>query len=174
MKPIDAYKFCPLCAGELKVSRSNLLICQKCGYNYYINAKIGVNALILDSQNNILLETRNKNPHKGKLQLPGGFQSIGESLEQTIIRELTEELSYSPIDIKYFGSSDFDYEFEGINHPVIGMCVLIKISDTDKANLVAEPEEVETFAFYDIKTLDLDKIGFESDRSFIKQYFNIK
>lgn len=51
---------------------------------------IGVGAVIL-KENKILLEKRQNDPGKGKWSIPGGLVELGESVEQTVIREVKEE-----------------------------------------------------------------------------------
>lgn len=42
--------------------------------------------------------------HKGQVSLPGGAQEVGESLEQTALRETCEELSVDPASVQILGS----------------------------------------------------------------------
>jgi mutator protein MutT len=51
---------------------------------------IGVGAVVL-KENKILLEKRQNDPGKGKWSIPGGLVELGESVEQTVIREVKEE-----------------------------------------------------------------------------------
>ncbi|MDN5274714.1 MAG: hydrolase [Candidatus Saccharibacteria bacterium] len=58
----------------------------------------------------VLFGIRNIEPHKGKLNLPGGFLDYDETAEQAAIREVKEELG---IDIKltsFLGTYTDDYE----------------------------------------------------------------
>ena len=53
---------------------------------------VGVGAVIIcDSK--ILLERRKNEPGKGKWSIPGGLVELGESVEETVIREVVEETS---------------------------------------------------------------------------------
>jgi ADP-ribose pyrophosphatase len=54
--------------------------------------RIGVGAVIIDSENNILLQLRNKPPEAGYWSIPGGKVEFMEKLEDAIARELKEEL----------------------------------------------------------------------------------
>ncbi|NWF87595.1 NUDIX hydrolase [Candidatus Bathyarchaeota archaeon] len=51
---------------------------------------VGVGAIII-CNGQILLEKRKNEPGKGKWSIPGGLVDLGESLEQTVIREVKEE-----------------------------------------------------------------------------------
>jgi 8-oxo-dGTP diphosphatase len=51
---------------------------------------IGVGAVIIED-GKILLEKRKNEPGKGKWSIPGGLVELGESIEQTVIREVKEE-----------------------------------------------------------------------------------
>jgi mutator protein MutT len=51
---------------------------------------IGVGAVII-KDGKILLEKRKNEPGKGKWSIPGGLVELGESVEQTVIREVKEE-----------------------------------------------------------------------------------
>jgi len=51
---------------------------------------VGVGAIIMQN-GKILLEKRKNDPGRGKWSVPGGLVELGESLEQTVIREVQEE-----------------------------------------------------------------------------------
>ena len=51
---------------------------------------VGVGAVII-CNGKILLEKRKNEPGKGKWSVPGGLVELGESVEQTVMREVEEE-----------------------------------------------------------------------------------
>ncbi|MGB8780385.1 MAG: NUDIX hydrolase [Candidatus Bathyarchaeia archaeon] len=51
---------------------------------------VGVGAIIIQN-GKILLEKRKNDPGRGKWSIPGGLVELGESLEETVIREVQEE-----------------------------------------------------------------------------------
>lgn len=51
---------------------------------------VGVGALII-CDGKLLLEKRSNEPGKGKWSVPGGLVELGETVEQTVIREVKEE-----------------------------------------------------------------------------------
>ncbi len=51
---------------------------------------VGIGAIII-RDDRILLEKRKNDPGRGKWSVPGGIVEVGETLEQTVIREVKEE-----------------------------------------------------------------------------------
>jgi mutator protein MutT len=51
---------------------------------------VGVGAIII-REGEVLLEKRKNEPGKGKWSVPGGLVELGESVEQTVTREVKEE-----------------------------------------------------------------------------------
>jgi len=64
-------------------------------------------AILLDTQGRILLMHRNTETLK-QWELPGGKLESGETPEQTVIRELKEELDVTVQPIKYLGFREFE------------------------------------------------------------------
>lgn len=95
---------------------------------------------------------------KTKYYIPGGKRESGESDEQTLIREIAEELSVTiiPNTAEYIGtfSAQSDGEKEGIN--VIMTCYKAKYSGTLKAN--SEIEEIKWLNYSDLDIIsEVDK-----------------
>ena len=56
--------------------------------------KINVAAAIITKDNKFFIAKRNKNKHLGGFyEFPGGKQDVNETLQQTVIREIKEELN---------------------------------------------------------------------------------
>lgn len=55
--------------------------------------RLGVGAVIINDQDEILLVLRNHNPEKGMWSIPGGKVDPYESLEHGVIREIQEEVN---------------------------------------------------------------------------------
>jgi mutator protein MutT len=51
---------------------------------------VGVGAVIIQN-GKILLEKRKSEPGRGKWSIPGGLVELGESISQTVVREVAEE-----------------------------------------------------------------------------------
>src|SRR4051812_5500050 len=54
--------------------------------------KVGVGAIVLNDKNEVLLQLRINPPEAGFWSLPGGRVELGEPIEQTVVREVKEEV----------------------------------------------------------------------------------
>ncbi len=89
------YKYCYLCGGqtsELTAHGETHWKCQGCGQTFFDNPKPAAGAILITENNTIVIAVRGSDPHKGKYDFPGGFINSGETIEQGLARELTEEL----------------------------------------------------------------------------------
>jgi ADP-ribose pyrophosphatase YjhB (NUDIX family) len=99
--PEFLYRFCPRCAGSLdsrtlKTGEPPRLVCQACGFVFFLDPKVATGA-IFSLDGGILLVQRGIEPSYGKWVFPGGYVDRGESLEAAAIREVKEE---SGLDIR--------------------------------------------------------------------------
>lgn len=161
------YKFCPKCGSETDKKLPNLLICSSCGYNYYLNPA-PTNAIILENENGeILLVKRKFEPKKGFLDLPGGFIEIGESMEESTIREIKEELGIDIKDVKYFKSYPDEYLFQGINVKTLGLTLTGKIEGNPE---LKPADDVEEAKFYKKEEVPIEKAAFNSIKQALLDY----
>ena len=89
-----ALKFCYNCGGELVVKMiegHERNVCSICETVNYENPIPSVAVVITDSEGRVLLTKRNIEPGIGLWCLPGGFIEVGETAEETVIRETYEE-----------------------------------------------------------------------------------
>lgn len=111
----EGFNNCFRCGSENFITKNgNYYYCQDCSLNFYRNSASAAAAVIVNKNNEILLTIRGIEPHKGKLDLPGGFVDPGESLEQAVVREVKEELNLEVKSIKYIGSAPNTYFYSGI------------------------------------------------------------
>lgn len=161
------YNFCPKCGGETNRKLYNLLVCKKCGFNFYINPS-PTNAVILEnSKGEILLIKRKFEPMKGYLDLPGGFVESGESLEESSMREVKEELGIDISEVKYFNSYPDEYLFQGVNIKTLGFVLTGTIPD---GAVITASDDAEDPTFYKKEDLPIDKIAFESLKQGLRDY----
>jgi 8-oxo-dGTP diphosphatase len=98
------YRFCPRCAGRLetrtlKDGDPERLVCEACGFVFYLGPKLVVGA-IFELDGGVVLIQRSIEPGYGKWTFPGGFVERGEVAEAAAVREVLEE---SGIEIEVTG-----------------------------------------------------------------------
>jgi ADP-ribose pyrophosphatase YjhB (NUDIX family) len=91
----DAYKFCPLCGGDLekrllKAGEPERLVCRSCGFVFYIDPKLAVIAVV-PKDGGVVMVRRAIDPGYGLWVVPGGFVDVGEPVEEAVVRETLEE-----------------------------------------------------------------------------------
>jgi len=98
---MSSYRFCPKCGGQLQLKmialeRQERLLCQQCGFIFYINPVPAVGVILLDDSK-ICLVKRKYAPRQGYWGLPAGFVEMDETVEEAAIREVKEETN---LDVK--------------------------------------------------------------------------
>ena len=94
MNPVE-YRFCPRCAGRLesrtlKQDDPERLVCEACGFVFYLGPKLVAGAIV-EMGGGIVLIQRAIEPGYGLWTVPGGFVERGEVAEAAAARETLEE-----------------------------------------------------------------------------------
>ena len=98
-------RFCGRCGGEMRsVSEERAIVCPDCGHRVYPRVVPAVTVAVIDREKDRLLLTRYAGRDIPFYALVAGFTEIGETLEQTVSREVREETGLSVKNIRYFGS----------------------------------------------------------------------
>jgi len=118
---------------------------------------VGVGAVII-CDGRILLERRKNDPGKGKWSIPGGLVELGESTEQTVIREVKEETDLEvekPEHIDVVDNIIRDENGEIKYHFVIIDYFMRLKGGTLKA--ASDAEELQWVTFAEVEKYDLTK-----------------
>ena len=170
--PDKVFSYCPVCGTrgfevengfQPGVDGHNRFFCSSCSFKFYINSSIGVAAIIIKNDDELLMVRRMKEPRKGTLDLPGGFAAPGERAEDAVRREVMEEVNLilsecTPWETSYCN----EYVYGGITYFTNDIIYTCEVSDWD-ALFVNEPDEVEP-VFLKLREIDIDEIGFISIR----------
>jgi mutator protein MutT len=118
---------------------------------------IGVGAVII-CNGKILLEKRKNDPGKGKWSIPGGLVELGETVEQTVIREVKEETALEVekpehIDVVDNITKDSNGEIK-YHFVIIDYFVKLKGGTLQAAS---DAEELKWVALNEVETYDLTK-----------------
>ncbi|TKG95560.1 NUDIX domain-containing protein [Puteibacter caeruleilacunae] len=168
--PRNVIKYCPKCGSTAFNWREDFSFhCEQCKFKLFINSSSAVAAIIVNGQGEILFSRRAINPHKGMLDLPGGFIDPGENAENALTREIKEELGSEVTSYKYIGSFPNVYPYGGINYYTLDMVYLCTLERYD--NLVAM-DDISAIEFIDPVTMDINELGAESMKNIITFYNN--
>ena len=122
---------------------------------------LGAYGLIIDD-NKIALIRKSRGAYKGKLDLPGGTIEHGERPEETLVREIKEELdadvkSYSLFDVDSV-VVDWNYEGEMLNMHHIGIFYKAALENN---NLKEDGDGLDSLGakWYEIKDLKEDEVS---------------
>jgi len=101
-------RFCSCCASPLTFKTSDKgLVCTSCGKVFYAPLQPAV-IVAVEREGRLLLAHNTRMPHK-RYSIIAGFVEPGESLEQTVEREIKEETGIEVKDVRYFGSQSWPF-----------------------------------------------------------------
>lgn len=123
------------------------------------------NIIICNNRNEILLHLRDNKPmilYPNAWVLPGGYIEEGETPEQCIIREMTEELGVEFKDVSLFQAAQRSYGFE--------YTFWIKASFRVEEVRLTEGQAIKWFACDEIEQM---KLGYE-DNAILHDFFQQK
>ena len=167
--PIEVLKYCPKCgSAKFEKESERSLKCADCGFHYFINSAAAVAALVVNETGKLMLVTRGVEPNYGKLDLPGGFIDPGESAENAVRRELSEELGLKVKSLKYIGSAPNEYIFSEFTVYTLDMAFLV-IPETTEG--LKPMDDIKAYEFYSETELDYNEIPAPSIKKFVKGYF---
>lgn len=100
-------RFCGRCGGEMRISTEISRICKNCGFEIWPQLSPAI--IVLIKRDERILLVRNKNFKGDFYGLVAGFVEPGETLEETVKREIKEETSLDVDNIKYIGSQSWPF-----------------------------------------------------------------
>ena len=101
-------RLCSFCGAPLKPSETDRgRKCPECGRVFY--APLSPAVIVAIEREGKLLMAHNLTMPNGRFSILAGFVEPGETLEQTVAREMMEEVSVEVQDIRYFGSQSWPF-----------------------------------------------------------------
>ncbi len=102
------HRFCSKCGKAVKSSeKERMLYCDSCGFQTYPTISPCVIVAVHDGER--LLLTKYAGRSYANYALIAGFAEIGESLEQTVIREVKEEVGLNVKNLKFYKSQPWPF-----------------------------------------------------------------
>lgn len=167
--PLTLFKFCPRCGSERFVEHNTKAkVCRQCGFQYYNNSSAAVAAFIVSPNGQeLLLCTRAKAPHKGLLDLTGGFVDDGETAEEAICREIKEELNLDVTQAKYLFSLPNLYLYSDFTVHTLDLFFLVEVNNLA---IMACADDVSAAQFIPFKQIDINTIGLQSVKKAVNKF----
>lgn len=166
--PSDHFRFCPTCGTAFPDnSPRQPLNCPACGLVYYFNTTCATAAIVVRPDGKALFIRRAKDPAKGKLAMPGGFIDEGETAEEGVRREFTEEVGFAPEGIDFLCSHPNSYHYKNVTYPVLDFFFTARAPADQQAEAL---DAVESIHWLDPLTVDLEEIAFPSMRFALDLY----
>ena len=163
---IKNFIYCPWCKGLLKRIDGRLIDCPKCHFHFYL-APAQTTALIMEnSKRQILLTKRKFAPKKNYWDLPGGFINFKETAEESLRREIKEELNITLKQLTYFGSYWSYYPYKKIRYQTL----CLAFTSHYDGQKISVNDDVKDYRFFSYKQISLDKISFVDIKTALKDY----
>lgn len=162
MHPRERFCYCPACGLAFPDGHAlQPLRCGGCGFVYYFNTTCATAALLVRADGMALMIRRAKDPEKGKLALPGGFIDEGETAEEGVRREFTEEVGFAPAELDFLCSHPNSYHYKGLTYPVLDFFFVGRAAGGEKPQAL---DGVASVHWLDPLTVNPDEIAFPSMR----------
>lgn len=169
MKPVDLFRHCPQCGQAHPAAGKAPFHCEACGFLFYFNPAIAVGAVLLAPDDTVLLIRRAKDPHMGKLTVPGGFVDAGEVAEEALRREIREEVGMAVERLDYFCSLPNVYHYRGVTYQVLDFFFIGRVSSK---TVQTDPGEVAEVCWLPKEQIVLEEIAFDSVREMLRRFLN--
>ena len=154
---------------DLKPLKAHAFYCGQCDLEFYLNVAAAAAGLIRDEHGRLLATVRAGDPKKGTLDLPGGFIDPGEGAEESLVREIREELNLNVTGLDYFCSMPNRYLYKGVlyaTHDIVFNC---SVEDLSVLKVMDDISDIRWFSKMEIP---LDEFGFESVQKILKLFIN--
>ena len=139
-------RYCGRCGKEnLLATNERMIYCEKCHTFIYPRINPAVIVAVIDRENDSVIVTK-RTPTSTGYALISGFCEVGETVEETCVREVYEEVGVSIKNIKYYKSQPWAYS-ESL---LLGF-----VAELDGDNILKVDYNENTDAFW-IKRSDLD------------------
>ncbi|MCL2444247.1 MAG: NUDIX domain-containing protein [Treponema sp.] len=163
---------------KITFNEGKVFRCPECGFIYYQNIAAATGCLIIVPESDgerFLFTVRGKEPAIGKLDLPGGFVDIGEGVEEGLLREIYEELGWTPPEKPVlFASFSNVYEYKRIKYNTCDMYFSVSAPGLKAEDLLLEKAEIETVLFLKPEEIDFSQLAFPSTVKAVKKYLKLQ
>lgn len=168
--PSNVFSYCPRCGSKSFIwNGEKVFFCSACGLKYYINPAPAVAVILQYPDGRIVLSRRKHNPMQGTFDLPGGFVEINERIEDTVMREIFEELSVTVTRMNYIGSFPNEYVYKGISYFTCDLAFVCPIPEDTELH---PADDVSEAIIIQPKDINYQQLSFPSIINILRLYTN--
>jgi NAD+ diphosphatase len=103
-----SHQFCGACGAPTRASESERArVCERCNAVFY--PRLAPSMIVAVERDDAILLARSSHFPRGIFSVLAGFVEPGESVEETVAREVFEETAIEVQDVRYFGSQPWPY-----------------------------------------------------------------
>jgi ADP-ribose pyrophosphatase YjhB (NUDIX family) len=190
------FTYCPSCASQnIRFEKNKVFRCPDCGFTYYHNIAAATGCVITvpsgegssvhdggsgrEGGGRIVFLVRGKEPAKGKLDLPGGFVDLKEGALDGLIRELQEEIGWTPLIpqgesaahcVTLFASFPNVYPYKNIVYNTCDLFFTCSAPGLTEGDLHLQESEVAGVRFLKASEINYDDLAFDSTRRAIRAF----
>ena len=166
--PLTIFKHCPACGStDCGSPTIKQFICRTCGFQYFQNAGAAVIALICNAEGQVLFTRREREPARGKLDLPGGFVDPLETAETAVAREVEEETGLKVTATRFLATFTNRYLYRDVTYYTLDLVFVCTVPDL---SALGARDEITEALFLSPETIDPEEIGFESVRNALRAF----
>lgn len=159
------FQYCPRCANKIELNHY-FFVCDKCGLHQYLAPTPCNAAILINKKQEVMLVKRKNPPKKDYWDLPGGFIEFSETAEESLVRELQEELDFDIDSFSYFRSYTDIYNFKGVRVKTLGFIYVGTIDDES----FSPKDDITEVRFFPLNAIPFPKIAFSSVKKAIKDF----
>jgi ADP-ribose pyrophosphatase YjhB (NUDIX family) len=172
------FQYCPACGSRGIGFSGNRFHCPACGFVYYHNTAAATGCVIRSGEG-LLLLVRGKEPALGKLDLPGGFVNPGEGALEGLLRELEEEIGWTPPRppgrpltelFTLFASFPNVYPYRKVVYNTCDLFFSLSAPELREADLRLEASEIAAVRFVPPGEINLEDLAFDSTRRALRAW----
>jgi len=132
------HQYCGRCSNKT-IAKSGVFerVCSQCGLSFY--PRISPSMIVLIKNGDKILMSRSPHFPTGAYGLIAGFVEVGESIEDTVHREVKEEVGLTIKNLRYFGSQSWPFP----DSLMIGFT-----ADYDSGEIILDTTEIESADWY--------------------------
>ena len=137
--------------------------CSRCKTVFYDNPLPVVSAVVVNTDREVLLVLRDREPQAGKWCLPSGFVEVNESIEEAVIRELMEETGIRGKVVRLLDVVSYNNRF-------YGDLIWVSFEVQYVEGVIKAGDDARAARYYPI--LDLPELAFIPNSKALKRYLD--